>query len=97
MDPKVSPFIPTSLKLTLPDGLKSTGDWTGPSPERDKDGVEIYTGAAVFRRALKADAGAAPKRYSIGVELEYQVCNNEMCYPPKKVELQATVEIATAQ
>jgi hypothetical protein len=97
MDPKVSPFIPTSLKLTLPDGLESTGDWTGPSPERDKDGVEIYTGAAVFQRALKARAGAVPKKYSIGVELEYQVCNNEMCYPPKKVELQATVEIAAAR
>ena len=61
MDPKVSPFIPTALKLTLPDGLEAGGDWTGPSPEHDKDGVEIYTGAAVFRRSLQARAGAAPK------------------------------------
>ncbi len=97
MDPKVSPFIPTTLKLTLPDGLEAAGDWTGPSPERDQAGVEIYTGAAVFRRALQARAGAAPKKCSIGVELEYQVCNDEMCYPPKKVELNATVEIAAAR
>lgn len=97
MDPKVSPFIPTALKLTLPDGLVADGDWKGPSPEHDKDGVEIYTGAAVFRKALKANATAAPKKYSLGVELEYEVCNNEMCYPPKKVELQATVEIAAAR
>jgi hypothetical protein len=33
----------------------------------------------------------------MGVELEYEACNNEMCYPPKKVELQATVEIAAAR
>jgi hypothetical protein len=59
--------------------------------------VEIYTGAAVFRKALKANATAAPEKYSLGVELEYEVCNNEMCYPPKKVELQATVEIAAAR
>jgi len=97
MDPKVSPFIPTALKLTLPDGLEADGDWKGPSPEHDKDGVEIYTGAAVFRKALKANAGAAAKKFSIGVELEYEACNNEMCYPPKKVELQATVEIAAAR
>jgi hypothetical protein len=97
MDPKVSPFIPTTLKLTLPDGLETAGDWTGPNPERDQAGVEIHTGAAVFRRALRARAGAAPKKCSIGVELEYQVCNDEMCYPPKKVELNATVEIAAAR
>jgi len=97
LDPKVSPFSPTSLKLTLPDGLEAVGDWTGPSPARDKAGVEIYTGAAVFRRALKARAGAAPKKCSIGVELEYQVCNDDMCYPARKVELAATVEIAAAR
>jgi hypothetical protein len=96
MDPKVSPFIPTSLKLTLPEGLESTSDWSRPIPERDKDGVEIYTDAAVFRKTLKA-AAPAEKKYSIAVELEYQVCNNEMCYPPKKVELQATVETAAAR
>jgi hypothetical protein len=97
MDPKVSPFIPTTLKLTLPDGLEAAGEWTGPSPERDKAGVEIYTGTAVFRRAVKASAGGVPKKCSIGVELEYQVCNNDMCYPPKKVELDATVEVAAAK
>jgi hypothetical protein len=97
MDRKVSPFIPTSIKMTLPDGLETAGDWAGPSPARDKAGVEIYTGAAVFRRALRARAGAAPKKCSFGVELEYQVCNDDMCYPPRKVELEATVEIAAAR
>jgi DsbC/DsbD-like thiol-disulfide interchange protein len=97
MDPKVSPFLPTALKLTRPDGLEAAGDWTGPSPQQNQAGVDIYTGAAVFRRTLQARAGAAPKKCSIRVELEYQVCNNEMCYPPKKVELDATVEIAAAR
>ena len=92
LDPKVAPFIPTALKLTLPDGLEAAGDWKGPNAEQDKAGVEIYTGTAVFRRALQVRAGAAPKKCSLGVELEYQVCNDEMCYP-----LQATVEIAAAR
>jgi hypothetical protein len=93
MDRKVSPFIPTALKLTLPAGLAPAGDWVGPTPERDQGGVEIYTDAAVFRRAVKALAGTAPKRYSIGAELHYQVCNDTMCYPPKKVALDSAVDI----
>jgi DsbC/DsbD-like thiol-disulfide interchange protein len=89
-----SPFIPTTVELTLPKGVEAAGDWTPPKPFASKDGTMIYTNLVTFRRALKVKADAPAKTLTISGELHFQACDEKTCFPPNTLELEATVQVA---
>ena len=61
LDAMVPPFVPTGIKLTLPQGIEANGEWVVPTPRKDKAGDAIYTESVLFRRALKARPEAVGK------------------------------------
>jgi hypothetical protein len=87
------PFVPTTLQLTLPNGVEVAGDWQASEPSRAKGGEKVYTGSVVFRRQLKIGSAAAMGRLSLKGELQYQVCTAEVCWPPKTISLSTAITL----
>ena len=84
--PKGSPLRVTRIKLNLPDGVEAVGDWVKPQSQPSLKDLNstIYMGSATFVRRLKA--AVASKGETIDVEVDYQVCNQQFCLPPKSVK-----------
>jgi DsbC/DsbD-like thiol-disulfide interchange protein len=83
---------PTRLKLTLPNGLKTKLDWTAPEPI-NKGKARIYEQEVTFTNTLALNNKVALGKHTIKCELEYQVCDEELCWPPAKLDLAADIEV----
>jgi hypothetical protein len=77
--------FPTKIELTLPDGIQAPADWQKPAGEfsRKNPGAKIYTGSVTFTRNLEVED--SDKDREIEVLISYQVCNEDLCLPPKKI------------
>ncbi|HVJ81111.1 MAG TPA: protein-disulfide reductase DsbD domain-containing protein [Planctomycetia bacterium] len=87
--------VPTSLKLTLPKGATSEGNWSTPEATKFGSGDEEafgYESEAVFKKKIKLAADASGK-LEIAVDVKYMACNDMTCLPPKTVTVKATVEV----
>ena len=92
-----SPFTSTTLKLKLPKGIEAEDDWIKPAGAHAKDGAIIYTNAVLFRRKLKVLPDAPAERLPLSAELQYQACNEESCFPPQSVTMEATLNVDSAE
>lgn len=80
-------MIPTKVEYNLPNGFELIEDEVLP-PSQIHGGYEVYQGVGVkFSQKFKS-RGLSSGDYVIGVIINYQVCNEEMCLPPvtKKVD-----------
>jgi len=87
------PFLPVALDLILPDGVEASGDWIGPEPTRRRNGEFIYTDSVLFRRTLKVRVNVPAGSLSIKGELHYQTCTEELCWPPRTIQLSSSVSV----
>lgn len=79
-------FTPLKVEMTPPAGVEFVGDWQFPPPTKER-GIEIYRTSVLLRRTVKlAPATGSPKVAGV---LRYQACNDELCWPPGKLELSA--------
>jgi DsbC/DsbD-like thiol-disulfide interchange protein len=90
-------LIPTSVTLELPVGFKA-GEVVYPQGELHtfsftKTPLNVYQGKVILRVPLTAQPDAPTGNQHIPMKLRYQACNNELCLPPVKVDLEATVNI----
>jgi hypothetical protein len=83
-------FTPLSIHAALPPGVEFVGDWSFPAPEHGRGGLPIYRDSVLLTRALKVTGPLPPSRVVTGV-LRYQACNDELCWPPGKLELSASI------
>ena len=83
-------FTPLKVEATLPPGVEFVGDWSFPAPTKER-GIDIYRTSVLLKRALKVTSAAADSKVT-GV-LRYQACNDELCWPPGKMELSAPLSI----
>ncbi|MVT08803.1 FG-GAP repeat domain-containing protein [Chitinophaga tropicalis] len=80
-------WIPTKVEYTLPKGFELIGDPIIP-PSHPKGATEVFNGDDVkfmqkFRVAFSSNGKSLPYgEYVIGVMIQYQTCNEEMCLPP---------------
>jgi hypothetical protein len=79
-------FTPLKVEATLPPGVEFVGDWSFPAPKKER-GIEIYRTSVLLKRTLKVTSATANPKVT-GV-LRYQACNDELCWPPGKLELSA--------
>lgn len=89
------PFLPTTLTLELPEELKPAGDWIVPHPTVTRSGEKIYTDSLLFRRRVQVRLNAPEKMLSIKGELQFQACEEELCRPPAKIALSASVAVVS--
>jgi len=83
--PKNSAFQPTTVELELPEGVEAVGDWILPPTQTVKSGVGTgraqWKGNLVFTRKVRASKDLSDAR--ITASFSYQVCTDELCYPPR--------------
>ncbi|HEY8389053.1 MAG TPA: protein-disulfide reductase DsbD domain-containing protein [Parasegetibacter sp.] len=72
------PYIPTEVKITLPEGYIKVGDLKKPSYKYfNEKGTTIYENEFIFAQQIKG-AGAGV----ITCSVSYQCCDSQICFPP---------------
>ena len=96
-DKDVSPSIPTTLKLDLPDGVEEAGNWVYPEAEEYDgalgDTTYIYHKVVSFHRQLRLSK-VNSETIEVTCNLGYQVCNDQVCLRPANDKLRATLKVA---
>lgn len=80
--PPTQPFIATELKLDLPPGISTIGDWEKPAFNPYQDGIYVYKGELVFvQYCLAEDIG---QENQVRAGLYYQSCDLHKCFLPRE-------------
>jgi hypothetical protein len=96
--PIAEELIPTQLHFSLP-GELAVGRLQYPAgalisfPFDPKQKLSVYSGDLVVRGLVVVPASSDPGPYTIHAELKYQACDNNACYPPKKLPFTFDVTI----
>jgi hypothetical protein len=91
-------LIPTQLHFTLP-GEIVIGKVEYPAgvlmsfPFDPTQKLSVYSGDIVIRAMVIAPQEAQPGPLTVHGELKYQACDNNACYPPKKLPISFNVRI----
>jgi len=98
--PLAPELIPTQLHFSLP-GEIAVGKMQYPAgklmsfPFDPSTKLSVYSGDFVIRGLIMAPLKAATGTYTIHGELKYQACDNNSCYPPKKLPFTFNVKVGT--
>ena len=84
-------LIPTTLKVDAPDGLR-IGPIAYPRAvlrkfRFSKKNVSVYEGRAIVRFTVTIPAGTSTGSKEVKLNVRYQSCNDEVCFPPQTKEL----------
>lgn len=80
------PYIPTSVSLSLPEGVKS-GEWKMTRPGQfGKSGTTIYENEAEFSCPIDGHTSGP-----VTCTISYQVCDSHICMPPVKTDLKLVI------
>lgn len=96
--PLAEELIPTQIHFSLP-GEFALGRITYPTgqlmafPFDPGTKLSVYSGDVVIRGMVVAPLAAATGTYTIHGELKYQACDNNACYPPKKLPFTFNVRV----
>jgi hypothetical protein len=99
--PSSEELIPTQLHFSLPGDLVigkveyPAGKLTS-FPFDPQQQLSVYSGDVIIKALVLAQAGSSPGAHTVHGELKYQACDNNACYPPKKLPIQFDVKIASA-
>ena len=98
--PLAQELIPTQIHFSLP-GEVALGRITYPTgklmsfPFDPNTKLSVYSGDVVIRGVVVAPLAAAIGTYTIHGELKYQACDNNACYPPKKLPFTFNVRVGS--
>lgn len=89
---------PTRITLAADQPFELSGDIEQPVPILKHDenfGVEtqFYEESVTFNLPIKITSTAKPGNTTLTVQTRYQVCNEQMCLPPKTVKVELAIEI----
>jgi hypothetical protein len=100
--PLAEELIPTQLHFFLP-GEIAVGKMQYPAgklmsfPFDPSTKLSVYSGDFVVRGLVMAPAKAATGTYTVHGELKYQACDNNACYPPKKLPFTFNVKVGSGR
>jgi|GEM_PF-2377895 len=83
--------VRTTLKLELPDGMATVGDWDRPLslPSAESADITVYEGQVEFTRTLQVNP--ADSKGDIGLKVRFQACTEKICQRPKTVSFTLVV------
>jgi hypothetical protein len=99
--PTAEELIPTQLHFSLP-GEVAIGKMHYPAgelmsfPFDPSTKLSVYSGDFVIKGVVVAPTQASTGTYTIHGELRYQACDNNACYPPKKLPFTFNVKVGKA-
>ena len=84
-------LIPTTLKVNAPDGIR-IGPIAYPRAvlrkfKFSKSNVSVYEGRAIMRFTVTIPPGTSTGSKEVKLNVRYQSCNDEVCFPPQSKEL----------
>ncbi|HKO62892.1 MAG TPA: protein-disulfide reductase DsbD N-terminal domain-containing protein [Pyrinomonadaceae bacterium] len=90
-------LIPTTLKVSAPDGIR-IGPIAYPRAvlrkfKFSKNNVSVYEGRAVMRFTVTVPAATSTGAKELKLSLRYQSCNDEVCFPPQTKDLSLWVHV----
>ena len=93
-------LIATSITPELPAGFKA-GEISYPKGELrsfsfSKTPLNVYEDKAILRIPLTVLPDAPTGAQHIPLKLRYQACNNELCLPPVKLDVEAVVNVSAS-
>src|SRR5215471_15933630 len=94
-------LIPTTLgfmpppDLVIAKGQYPAGQLTS-FPFDPTQKLSVYSGDVVVKAAIITQRRAPSGTYTVHGEFKYQACDNNACYPPKKLPVQFDVKVAKA-
>ncbi len=91
-------LVPTDLDLTTSAGTLSPVHYPAHVERRfsfSEKPLRVYEGTVRFETDLALPA-AARGQASIAGALSYQACNDQQCFPPAKIPLEASIAITSA-
>jgi hypothetical protein len=97
--PTTPELIPASLAFTLPKNLVvakvqyPAGELVS-LPFDPTQKLSVYAGDVVVKAVLMAQPQSNPGVYSLHGEFTYQACDNNACYPPKKLPIEFDVKVS---
>ncbi len=100
--PLMPELIPTSLGFTPPPDLVlakvqyPSGQLTS-FPFDPTEKLSVYSGDLIIKAILIPQPKAAPGTYTVHGEFKYQACDNNACYPPKKLPIQFDVDVTASK
>jgi hypothetical protein len=93
MEKSRSKNIPTRIEDSVPIGFEARGPWRGPAP-KVQDGSRILAGDdLLFQRQFRIATRVEPQKCKLRFKLEFQVCNDLVCWPPESIDMEAELEI----
>ena len=98
--PSTPELIPTQLHFSLPGDL-AIGKVQYPAgqltsfPFDPNEKLSVYSGDVTIKALVLAQSGASPGAHTVHGELRYQACDNNACYPPKKLPIEFDVKVAS--
>ena len=98
--PLAEELIPTQIHFSLP-GEVALGRIEYPAgklmafPFDPSTKLSVYSGEVVIRGMVVAPVAASTGTYTIHGELKYQACDNNACYPPKKLPFTFNVSVGS--
>ncbi len=97
--PATPELIPTELKFSPPEDLvvakvhyPAGALISFPFDPNEK--LSVYSGDVTVKAMVLPAPKAAAGRYTVHAELKYQACDNNACYPPKRLPVAFDVRIA---
>jgi Disulphide bond corrector protein DsbC len=97
--PLTPELIPTILGFTPPAGIViakvqyPSGQVTS-FPFDPTEKLSVYSGDVIIKAVMIGQPNAAEGNYTVHGELKYQACDNNSCYPPKKLPVQFDVQVS---
>jgi len=94
-------LIPTQLHFSLPGDL-AIGKVQYPAgtltsfPFDPNQKLSVYSGDLVINALVMTPSNASTGTHTVHGELKYQACDNNACYPPKKLPIEFNVQITKA-
>ncbi|HEV2988736.1 MAG TPA: protein-disulfide reductase DsbD domain-containing protein [Candidatus Angelobacter sp.] len=96
--PSAEELIPTQLGFSPPQDLViakvayPAGELRS-FPFDPTQKLSVYSGDLAIKAVVIAQNNAAPGKYTVHGEFKYQACDNNACYPPKKLPVDFNVEV----
>jgi DsbC/DsbD-like thiol-disulfide interchange protein len=98
--PLAEELIPTQIHFSLP-GEVALGRIEYPAgklmafPFDPSTKLSVYSGDVVIRGVVVAPVSSSTGTFTIHGELKYQACDNNACYPPKKLPFTFNVTVGS--
>ena len=86
--------LPTRMEDSVSAALEALGPWRSPAPKTQEDGSRTLTGDEVFfQRQYRIATDARAQKHKLRFKLEFQVCNDMVCWPPETIDMETELEV----